>query len=135
MKLNETSYVHKTIRKLCSQLELLTDTKMITNLSENFNEIEFIDKYGYIILDYKKMRILTLSNKLDEVRFRIAEGILEYCDWLEIGKKYGKKHCNKNVIFIFEKKIDKPKHNVYTSNCQEDNKSSKKTISKELHKM
>ena len=136
MKLNETSYVHKTIRKLCNQLELLTDTKMITNLSENFNEIEFIDKYGYIILDYKKMRILTLSNKLGEVKFRIAEDILDYCDWLEVGNKYVKNQCNKNVTFIFQKKIDNRKRNVYTNTCKEDkSKSSKKTISKELHKM
>lgn len=136
MILNETSYVHKTIRKLCSQLEVVSGTKMITNLGENFTKIEFIDKYGYIIIDYQKQKIITLANKLNEVEFKIIENIMLQLDWLEIGEKYAKKPCNKNVTFIFTKKIDNKKRNVYTSICKEDkSKSSKKTISKELHKM
>ena len=135
MVLNETSYVHKTIRKLCSQLEILTSTKMITDLSHEFKDIKLIDKYGYIIIDYQKETIKTLSNKLDPVEFKIIQEIIDYCNWLEIGEKWQKKVCNKNVIFIFPKKIDNKIRNVYTKNCQEDKKSSKKTISKELHKM
>ena len=136
MKLNETSYVHKTIRKLCSQLEILTETKLITDLGKNFTEIQFIDKYGYIVIDYKKEKILTLSNKLDDAKIDLIREIVEYLDWLEVGNKYAKNQCNKNVTFIFQKKIDNRKRNVYTSTCKEDkSKSSKKTISRELHKM
>lgn len=135
MVLNETSYVHKTIRKLCSQLEVMTETKMMTDLGSEFKDIRFVDKYGYIIVDYKKEVIKTLSIKLDPVEFKIVEDIIDYCNWLEIGEKYSKKLCNKNVTFIFKKTIYKPKRNIYTFNREEDKKSSKKTISKELHKM
>lgn len=136
MILNETSYVHKKIRTLCGQLEILTNTKLITDLGNNFTDIKFVDKYGYIIIDYKKEIIYTLANNLEPVPFEIVKDIVLNCNWLEIGEKWQRKACNKNVIFIFKKKIDNKKRNVYTDTCKEDkSKSSKKTISKELHKM
>lgn len=135
MRLNETSYVHKKIRTLCNQLEFLTKTMMITNLSEEFNEIRFVDKYGYIIIDYKNNAVITLSNKVDPVEFKIIEDINLYCNWLEIGNKYANNFCNKNVTFIFKKTLYKSKSYIYTFNQKRGKHASKKTISKELHKM
>lgn len=135
MILNETAYVHKKIRTLCGQLEVLTKTKMITDLSAEFKEIQFIDRLGYIIIDYEKETIFTLANKLDPVEFEIVKDIMLYCNWLEICKKYEKKPCNKNVTFIFQKTFDNQKQNVYTRKCKEDKKSSIKLSQKELHKM
>lgn len=135
MILNETSYVHKKIRTLCGQLEILTNTKLITDLGFEFDKIQFINEFGYIIIDYKKEIIYTLANNLEPVPFGIVKDIVLYCNWLEIEKKWQRKVCNKNVTFIFKKTIYKPKRNIYTFNREEDEKSSKKTISKELHKM
>ena len=88
MVLNNKSYVHVTIRKLCSQLELLTDTKLITDLGSDFNEIRFINKFGYIVIDFKHNAVFTLSNKLNEIEFHLVQDIILYCDWLEIGHSF-----------------------------------------------
>lgn len=114
MVLNETSYVHTKIRQLCLQLELFTGAVLITNLSENFEKIQFKSKFGYIIIDYKEQTILSLSNHIGKSELGTIEDIMLYCKWLEMGEKYAKNRCNKNVTFIFKKTIDNRKCNVYT---------------------
>lgn len=88
MKLNTTSYCHKTIRKLCLQLQLLSGTELLTNLDEEFNEIRFINKVGYIIIDYNNQVCFTLSHKIDHIEWQTIKDIILYCNWLEIGREY-----------------------------------------------
>lgn len=90
MKLNEKSYVHVKIRGLCLQLELLSDMKMITNLDEEFQEIRFIDKLGYIIIDYNNEACFILSHRMDPKEWQTVQDIILYCNWLEAGKKVNK---------------------------------------------
>ncbi len=86
MVLNRTSYTHLSIRKLCSQLELLSGMSLITNLDEEFVELRFMNKYGYIVIDWRKNAIFTLSHKLVPVEYEIATTLIVYCDWLEVGE-------------------------------------------------
>lgn len=113
MKLNDYSYVHKKIRLLCYQLGTITNTQLITDLSKEFDRIVFIDRYGYIIINYHDNTIATLCNRLGNKELDIIEDIMSNCDWLETGNKYAKKPCNKNVTFIFEKNVDKQKSYAY----------------------
>ena len=85
MKLNKSSYVHISIRKMCLQLELLADMKMITDLSDDFTEIKFINKLGYILIDYRNEACFTLSHHLTKLEMSIIEDIMLYCNWLELG--------------------------------------------------
>jgi len=85
MKLNEKSYVHVKIRGLCKLLEQISDLENITDLGEEFDEIQFIGKYSYIIIDYKKETILLLSYKLSAEELQIIEDINLYLNWLETG--------------------------------------------------
>lgn len=85
MKLNEKSYAHVKIRGLCKLLEQISDLKNITDLGEEFDEIQFIGKYSYIIIDYKKETILVLSYKLSQKELGIIEDINFELNWLETG--------------------------------------------------
>jgi len=85
MKLNEKSYVHVKIRKLCRLLEQITGLINITDLGEEFEEIQFIDKYSYIIIDYKNETILLLSYKLSARELEIINDINFELNWLETG--------------------------------------------------
>ena len=87
MKLNEKSYVHVKIRGLCKLLEQISGLENITQLGEEFEEIQFIGKYSYIIIDYKKETILLLSYKLSTEELKIIEDIILYLHWLETGLK------------------------------------------------
>lgn len=128
MKLNTTSYVHVTIRQLCLQLELLSGMKLITELSEEFDEIRFIDKYGYIVIDYKKEACFTLSHRITKKETDTISDLMIYLKWLETGRKYNNEEedtekvyssvledrlvadrrlCNKNVTYNFRKNVDK----------------------------
>ena len=95
MHLNNTSYVHKMIRRNCSQLEVIADMKMVTNLSEEFEQIQFLNKLGYIIIDYHRFAILTLSHKMTDLELELAKDILMYLDWLETGKEIQEKFVTK----------------------------------------
>lgn len=88
IKLNNTSYVHVTIRKLCLQLELLSGMKLITDLNEEFEQIRFINSIGYIVIDFEKNACFTLSHKLDKKEMATINDIMLYCQWLETGRKY-----------------------------------------------
>lgn len=96
MVLNKTSYVHLSIRKLCSQLEFLSGMSLITDLDNQFVELRFMNKYGYIVIDWRKKAIYTLSHKLDPVEYEIVTTLIVYCRWLEIGEniKYMKGGSN-----------------------------------------
>lgn len=128
MKLNTTSYVHVTIRQLCLQLELLSGMKLITELCEEFDEIRFIDKYGYIVIDYKKEACFTLSHRITKKETDTISDLMTYLKWLETGRKYNNEEddtekvyssvledrlvvdrrlCNKNVTYNFRKNVDK----------------------------
>lgn len=84
MKLNETAYVHKDIRKLCKKLEILSGMKLITDLGEDFEEVRFIDKYGYIIIDFWNDACFTLSHKLTKVEWSIIVDLLIDLSWLNL---------------------------------------------------
>lgn len=104
MKLNTTSYVHVTIRKLCQQLELLSGMKLVTDLSNEFEQINFIDEYGYIVLDFQKMTCFSLSHHLTDLELEVAQEILEYCDWLETGRIWNERLNKKERGFDYEQK-------------------------------
>ena len=88
MVLNNSSYLHKKIRKLCEQLEFLSGLKMITDLNDYFVEVRLMNKYGYIIIDWRKNAIFTLSHKLTEVEFEICNELMIYLSWLEVADNY-----------------------------------------------
>lgn len=96
MKLNNTSYAHVTIRKLCFQLELLSGMKLVTDLSEEFDEIRFINSFGYIVIDYKRNACFTLSHKLDKKEMATIDDITLHCQWLEIGRKWTEERKRRN---------------------------------------
>lgn len=94
MKLNETAYTHKQIRKACQQLELLTDMKLVTDLSNDFNQIRFVNKLGYILIDYRNEACFILGHKLSHVEWQLVQDVMLYCNWLETGEKYSKRNTN-----------------------------------------
>lgn len=92
MKLNEISYTHKLIRNYCTKLEEITGLQKVTNLSEDFNEIQYIGKYSYIIIEYREKRILVLAYKLNAQEMSLIEDIILYLHWLEFVPKYQKRN-------------------------------------------
>lgn len=88
LKLDNTSYVHKQSRLLCLQLELLTNLKCITNLSEEFHEIRFKNELSYIVIDFKREAVYTMSYELDDKEWQTVDDILLHTTWLYIGYNY-----------------------------------------------
>lgn len=87
MKLNKTSYTHVQIRTLCQILEQTTGTKLVTNLDEEFEELRFVGRISYIVIDYQKKAIFTLSHHLTEHELNIAQDIIIYLRFLyTVGK-------------------------------------------------
>lgn len=84
MKLNTEAYAHKEIRKLCKQLEILSGMKLITDLGEDFEEVRYIDKYGYIIIDFWHDTCFTLSHKITKAEWRIIADLLIELSWLNL---------------------------------------------------
>ena len=85
MRLNSTSFVHQQIRKLCFQLELLSGMKLVTDLSDEFYEIRFTFKLGYIVIDYRKNACFVISHRLTKEEVATIDDIMTYCNWLELG--------------------------------------------------
>ena len=81
VELNCHSFTHKKIRALCLQLELLSDMKLVTDFN-NFTEIKFIGKLGYITIDFNRNAIYTLGIKLTKLEMDIIKDIMTYCSWL-----------------------------------------------------
>lgn len=90
LKLNNKAHAHVTIRQLCLQLELLSGMKLVTDLGENFDEIRFVNAYGYIVIDYAKNACFTLSHKLTNKEMATINDITIYCNWLETGLRIAK---------------------------------------------
>lgn len=84
MKLNDTAYVHKEVRNLCSQFELVSGMKLITNLSEEFEEVRFLDKYGYVIIDFWEGSFYVLSHRLTYIELRLLIDIKIDLQWLNL---------------------------------------------------
>lgn len=87
MTLNNNSYVHVRIRKLCSQLEILTSMRLITDINGDFEELKFVNSLGYITIDWQKKACFTLSHHLNDVELHIAEDLILNLSWLETGKR------------------------------------------------
>ena len=112
MKLNNHSYLHKKIRLLCLQLEKLTGLRLVTNLSDNFQEISFMNELSYITIDYKHEKSHILSHRLTDNEWATITDIILYCSWLYIGQKYESKRketANITKILQNKKKLDKNK--------------------------
>ena len=96
MVLNDYSYVHVTIRKLCLQVELLSGMKLITNLNEDFYEVRFVNKYGYIVIDWRKNACFSLSHKVTAKEMGAIKDIILYLDCLETFEKVKENRRNRN---------------------------------------
>ena len=88
MKLNNTAYGHKNIRLLCYQFQLLSGLKLMTNLSEDFEEIRFMNELSYIVIDFKRNACYTMSYAMDENEWQTVQDILLYTSWLYIGQNW-----------------------------------------------
>ena len=75
MKLNKTSYVHKVIRLFCFYLEQSTGLQMITNLDEEFEEIQFKGKLSYLVIDWKNEMYSVLSHRVTQKEADIIDDI------------------------------------------------------------
>lgn len=95
MKLNTKSYAHVQIRLLCGKLSLKSGLRLKTNLSEEFNKLEFENELSYLIIDYKKGLCITMAHKLNEVEKDYVNDINDYLNWLETGNKYSRMFLNK----------------------------------------
>lgn len=90
MKLNNTSYCHKQIRLLCFQLEQLTGMRLMTNLSEEFNEIRFMNELSYIIIDFRRYACYTMAYDMDANEWDTVQDILTHTSWLYVGQNWQK---------------------------------------------
>ena len=108
MVLNTTSHVHKQIRLLCYQLEQFTGLQMITNLENEFEEVQFKGKLSYIIVNWKEESIYVLSHKITKDEMQTLEDIVLYLSWLETGKKVENR--------ALEPKVEKKKRTEYYNN-------------------
>ena len=88
MKLNTKSYVHVKVRKLCQLLSYYTDMELTTDLSSNFNRLEFKNKLSYLIIDYEKNLCFAMSHKITRQEQEIIEEIMIYLDWLRVVGQY-----------------------------------------------
>ena len=88
MKLNNSSYGHVRVRKLCKILEDSTEMTLVTNLDEEFEEIRFVGKFGYIIIDYKKEACFTLGIHVNCLEWEYIREIMIYLNFFEIGRVY-----------------------------------------------
>ena len=97
MKLNNSSFVHVTIHKLCLQIELLSGMKLVTDLNDDFYEIRFVNAYGYIVIDWRRNACFSLSHKVDKKQMEAIQDIMLYCRWLEIGDEVKEERKRRNA--------------------------------------
>ena len=88
MKLNNTAYCHKQIRLLCYQLQTFTGLKLMTNLSEEFDEVRFMNELSYIVIDFERNACYTMSYAMDENEWQTVKDILLFTRWLYIGQNW-----------------------------------------------
>lgn len=87
MKLNKTSYLPVKVRVLCQKLECSTGMKLITNLSEEFEDVRFKGKISYVIIAFKEQAIYTLSHSLTKDEMAMIEDIIIYLRFMIPFKK------------------------------------------------
>jgi len=104
MRLNNTSYVHKKIRILCFLLENSTGLKLVTDLSENFEQLKFMSALSYLVIDWKKQAYFTMSHHLSKEEEQEVQDLLLYLDWLDLGHKIQEKNIKYNI------KVSKKNH-------------------------
>ena len=83
MVLNKHSYAHLQIRKLSAQLEAISGMKLITDFDNEFVEVRFMNTLGYIVIDWRKKAVYTLSHKLNAVELNIIDNMMVHLNWLE----------------------------------------------------
>lgn len=93
MVLNKYSYAHLKIRKLSAQLEAISGMKLITDFDNEFVEVRFMNTLGYIVIDWRRNAVYTLSHKLNPVELNIVDNLMVHLNWLEL----------KDVIANFKK--------------------------------
>ena len=91
MVLNNKSYCHVKIRYLCDRIEKRTGLTLMTNLSEEFKQLEFKNDYSYIVIDWKKRAIFKMAINTNGVAQDWLEEILSALAWLQIGQDYNEK--------------------------------------------
>jgi len=60
----------------------------MTNLSEEFHEIRFMNELSYIVIDFERNACYTLSYAMDENEWQTVQDILLYTSWLYIGANW-----------------------------------------------
>jgi len=92
MKLNNYSYAHVRVRKLCQLLEYHTNMKLLTNLSEEFQMLRFINELSYITIDYKHSTICVMSHKITAKEMDIIDEIQVTLGFMETVGNWQAKH-------------------------------------------
>lgn len=92
MKLNNNSYVHLKIRKLCQLLAYETNMQLVTDLDKEFKKLRFANSLSYIYIDYDKNLCFSMMHKITKQEQIIIEELMVHLRWLEIGKRYKTRH-------------------------------------------
>lgn len=82
---------------MCLQLEKLSDMKLTTDVSEEFEKLRFCSKLGYIIIDYQKMACFTLSHTMSKQEWDTVQEIMLYLGWLDTGLDYVTNRQKRNI--------------------------------------
>ena len=90
MRLNTHSYIHKQIRASCYWFEQATGLKLVTNLSEDFQDIRFASPLSYVTVDYLHKTIFAMCIKLDKKQIQVLNDLIVFCDWLICGEEVQK---------------------------------------------
>ena len=69
---------------------------LITNLSEEFEEIRFVNKLSYITIDYKNYACFSMSHHITEQEIKLIDDLMVYLNWIETGNKWRIKLARKN---------------------------------------
>ena len=72
---------------MCFQLTQLTGMSLVTDLSDDFQEIKFRNELSYIIIDFKNEVIFSMAYHLENAELDTAQDILLYSSWLFMGEK------------------------------------------------
>ena len=76
MRLNNSSYVHKRIRKLCYYIEIVTGLKLVNSLDDEFSTLLFCNSLSYLKIDHQLNVYATLNYKLKKAEVEAVEEII-----------------------------------------------------------
>jgi len=65
--------------------------KLVTNICNEFVELRFTNDLGYIVINWRKNAVFTLSHKLTEIEVDICNEIMINLSWIEIGESIHEK--------------------------------------------